>query len=88
MVEIKELPVITDDDATIKAALAVAHIPSLVCSLVHLTGNAELVKGDIRPVFEFFGDPQGGLTQEQQQNFRDLAFLRMRYCLRCYRRSP
>ncbi|MCZ6502087.1 MAG: NAD(P)/FAD-dependent oxidoreductase, partial [Gammaproteobacteria bacterium] len=74
MVEIKALPVITDDDETIKAALAVAHIPSLVCSLVHLTGNAELVKGDIRPVFEFFGDPQGGLTQEQQQHFRDLAF--------------
>lgn len=74
MVELKGLPVITDDDETIKAALKDAHIPSLVCSLVHLTGNADLVRGDIRPVFEFFGDPQGGLTEEQQQNFRALAF--------------
>ena len=74
MVELKGLPVITDDDETIKAALKDAHIPSLVCSLVHLTGDADLVRGDIRPVFEFFGDPQGGLTEEQQQNFRALAF--------------
>ena len=75
MVELKGLPVITDDDETIKAALKDAHIPSLVCSLVHLTGDADLVRGDIRPVFEFFGDPQGGLTEEQQQNFRALRLM-------------
>ena len=74
MVDILELPVIRDTDETIKAALKEAHIPSLVCSLVHMTGDQELVRGDIRPTLELFGDPQGGLTEEQQQHFRDLAF--------------
>ena len=69
MVDILELPVIKDTDETIKAALKEAHIPSLVCSLVHMTGDPELVRGDIRPTLELFGDPQGGLTEEQQQPF-------------------
>lgn len=74
MVDVLALPVITDSDETIRVALKEAHIPSLVCSLVHMTGDAQLVRGDIRPILEFFGDPQGGLTEDQQQHFRDIAF--------------
>ncbi len=74
MVANPDIPTVSDEDEVIRQALMDAHIPSLVCSLVHMTGRADLVRGDIRPVFEFFGDPQGGLTGEQQQEIRDLAF--------------
>ncbi len=74
MVKLRELPTITDDDETIRAALKEAHIPSLVCSLVHMTGDMSLVNGDIRPVFDFFGDPQGGLSEDHQEHLRELAF--------------
>ena len=32
---------------------------------MHVTGDASLVSGDIKPVYDFFGDGQGGLTPEQ-----------------------
>jgi hypothetical protein len=40
---------ITEDDAAIAAALERASIPTLLVSLVHVTGEAELVRGDVRP---------------------------------------
>ena len=36
-------------DAEIRAALADAHIPSLLLSLVHIWGNLDTIRGDIRP---------------------------------------
>ncbi|MGZ5940367.1 MAG: flavin-containing monooxygenase [Rhizomicrobium sp.] len=56
---------ITETDAAIKAAIDEAHLPSLIAALVHVTGDAGLVTGDIKPVYDFFGDGQGGLTAEQ-----------------------
>jgi 4-hydroxyacetophenone monooxygenase len=64
---------ITDDDRRIEAALEEAHIPSLMCALVHLTGDASLLRGDIRPVSTFLGDPQGGIGEAQQARVRALA---------------
>src|SRR5512135_839694 len=56
---------ITENDAAIAAAIEQAHLPSLIAALVHITGDESLVTGDIKPVYDFFGDGQGGLTPEQ-----------------------
>ena len=37
---------ITDDDATIAAALEDVSIPTLMLSLVHMTGDPSLIRGD------------------------------------------
>ena len=64
---------ITDDDQTIRTALEDAHIPSLMAALVHLTGEMDVLRGDIKIETNFFGDPQGGVTEEQQAHVRALA---------------
>lgn len=65
---------IIDGDAYIKAAIRDAHLPSLMVALVHLTGDASHLKPEWRPVYDFFGDGQGGLPQEAQVEVRRLAF--------------
>ncbi len=57
---------ITEDDAFIAAALEEAHLPSLIAAMVHLTGDASALDGDIKPVYDFFGDGQGGLSDAQR----------------------
>ncbi len=66
-------PIEADDD-TIRAALADAHIPSLMNALVHLTGDADIIRGDIQPESGFLVDPQGGISEEDQQGVRRRAF--------------
>ena len=58
---------------TIRAALAEAHIPSVMASLVHLTGDTSHLRPDWRPVYDFFGDGQGGLPDEVQADLRNRA---------------
>ncbi|TDJ24671.1 MAG: NAD(P)/FAD-dependent oxidoreductase [Gammaproteobacteria bacterium] len=70
----QQTPSFTDDDAIIKAALEEAHIPTLMNCLVHLTGDAQIIRGEIRPVLEFFGDAQGGISEAQQAGIRARAF--------------
>ncbi|MEQ9004638.1 MAG: NAD(P)/FAD-dependent oxidoreductase [Pseudomonadales bacterium] len=64
---------VTERDDELEHALTAAHIPSLMCAMVHLTGDPGLMRGDIRPSSEFFGDPQGGLTEAQQARVRAMA---------------
>jgi 4-hydroxyacetophenone monooxygenase len=64
---------ITEDDAAIEAALAEAHVPSLIAALVHLTGDPSILRGEARPSAEFFGDPQAGITEAQQAEVRAKA---------------
>ena len=64
---------IHDDDARISEALRDAHLPSLIAALVHITGDTSLVTGDIKPVYDFFGDGQGGLSEEQKDRVKTLA---------------
>ena len=66
-------PIEADDD-TIRAALEDAHIPSLMNALVHLTGDADIIRGDIQPESGFLVDPQGGISEEDQQEVRQRAF--------------
>ena len=64
---------IKDDDATIAKAIEEAHLPSLIAALVHVTGDASLIRGDIKPVYDFFGDGQGSLTPEQSKRVKGEA---------------
>lgn len=66
-------PIDADDD-TIRAALEDAHIPSLMNALVHLTGDADIIRGDIQPESGFLVDPQGGIAEEDQARVREQAF--------------
>jgi 4-hydroxyacetophenone monooxygenase len=59
---------------TIDEALAAAHLPTLVASLVHLTGDASLVGRDRWPVYDFFGDSRtGGYSDDRQAEIRARA---------------
>ncbi len=78
-VQYRDHPKITASDDEIRQALAEAHIPSLMCALVHLTGDMAIVRGDIHPVSEFFGDPQGGINEEEQAHMRELALQALRH---------
>ncbi len=64
---------IKDDDATIRKALEDAHLPSLIAALVHITGDASPIRGDIKPLYDFFGDGQGSLTPEQCERTKTQA---------------
>ena len=59
--------------ADLDAVLAEAHLPSLMMALVHLTGNTDHLTEARRPVYEMFGDGQGGLPQAEQAAVRALA---------------
>ena len=46
----------------IAAALRHANVPTLMMSLIHLTGDASLLDGPIRPRPAMMGDVEGGLS--------------------------
>jgi 4-hydroxyacetophenone monooxygenase len=62
----------TDDDATIAATLDDVSVPALLCSLVHMTGDAGWIRGGIQPRIAMSLDIQGGMPAE------DLAEARRR----------
>jgi 4-hydroxyacetophenone monooxygenase len=64
---------ITDDDATIGAMLADLSVPTLMLSLVHMTGDAEWIRGAIQPQGLFLNEVQGFIPEEMQADARRLA---------------
>lgn len=66
------------DDQAIEAALREAHIPSLLMSLIHLTGDAGLLETVPRPDFSMIGDPQGGIPADKQEEVRRRAHAALR----------
>ena len=64
---------ITDDDETIAAALEDVSIPALMCSMVHLTGNPEWVRGELRPAGLFLNEYQGFMDEEAKADARRRA---------------
>ncbi|MBV8978869.1 MAG: NAD(P)/FAD-dependent oxidoreductase [Alphaproteobacteria bacterium] len=62
-----------DRSAEVEWALKDAHIPSLMMALVHLTGDASHLTPEMKPVYDFFGDGQGGFSEEKRQWVRDKA---------------
>ncbi|WP_426570889.1 flavin-containing monooxygenase [Aquihabitans sp. McL0605] len=64
---------ITDDDATIAAALEDVSVPTLLVSLVHLTGDASILDGPHRPVGNYLNEVQGFMSPEDQASARAFA---------------
>jgi len=65
---------ITEDDDSIRRSLEDAFVPALIPALAQLTGDMSILRDDLRPPGYMPGMVQGGLTEEQQQKAKDLAF--------------
>ena len=64
---------ITDDDATIASALEDVSIPTLMLSMVHMTGDAEIIRGELRPQGLFLNEVQGYMSEEDKAEVRRRA---------------
>ncbi len=64
---------ITEPDEIIEAALEEANIPALMVSLVHVTGDMNIIRGGIRPHARVLGDPYVGITEAQRATVRAQA---------------
>lgn len=71
------LPII-EDDAFLARALERASIPTLMMSLIHLTGDTSLLDGPIRPGAAMMGDVDGGLTEDDKATIRARALEALR----------
>ena len=70
---VREIEPIVESDAEIRAALAEAEVPPLLPALAYLTGDLTLLREHLRPDPLLLGMPQGGLTEEQLAEARELA---------------
>ena len=61
----------SDDD--IAAALLDVSIPTLMLSLVHMSGDPEIIRGRLKPAGLFLNEVQGYMTEEDQAEVRALA---------------
>jgi 4-hydroxyacetophenone monooxygenase len=69
-----ELPVTdADTDEVIAAALERASIPTLMMSIIHLTGDTSLLDGPLKPGPVIMGEVQGGLGEEEKASVRARA---------------
>jgi len=60
-------------DEDIALALADLSIPTLMLSLVHMSGDPELIRGRLRPAGLFLNEVQGYMTEEDKAEVRALA---------------
>ncbi len=63
----------TTSDAEIEQALLDVSIPTLMLSLVHMTGDVELIRGRLKPAGLFLNEVQGYMTEEDKAEVRALA---------------
>ncbi len=63
----------TTSDAEIAAALLDVSIPTLVMSLVHMTGDPELIRGRLKPAGLFLNEVQGYMSEDDKAEVRTLA---------------
>ncbi len=64
---------IRDDDAAIAAALEDVSIPALLMSMVHMSGDASLLRGSLRPQGVFLNEVQGFMSEEDKAAVRAQA---------------
>jgi 4-hydroxyacetophenone monooxygenase len=64
---------ITESDEEIRAYLADAEIPPLLPAIAYITGDRSVLKPGLAPDPLLAGMPQGGLTEEQQAEVREIA---------------
>jgi 4-hydroxyacetophenone monooxygenase len=74
-------PPITEDDAFLADALEHASVSTLMLSIIHLTGDASLLSGAMRPQRPLPGDTDGGLSDADKAAVRKMAL----DALRAYR---
>lgn len=63
----------SDDDATIAAMLEDVSIPTLMMSMMHMSGDYGLLDGDLRPQGSFINEIQGFMSPEDQAEVREAA---------------
>ncbi len=66
------IPFDTSDEAIAETLLDVS-IPTLVMSLVHMTGDEQLLRGDLKPAGLFLNEVQGFMSEEDKKAVRELA---------------
>ena len=64
---------ITDDDATIAAALEDVSIPTLLVSMVHLTGDPSWIRSELKPQGLFLNEVQGYMSEPDKAEARRRA---------------
>jgi len=64
---------IPDDDALIASALEHASIPTLMMSMIHMSGDTSLLDGPIRPAGVYINEYQGYMTEEDKAAIRSQA---------------
>jgi 4-hydroxyacetophenone monooxygenase len=69
---------ITDDDDTIAAYLEDLSVPTLMASMVHLTGDPAWIRGRVKPLGIFLNEVQGFLPVEDQALVRAQALKAIR----------
>jgi 4-hydroxyacetophenone monooxygenase len=75
-----EAPIV-EDDAFLATTLQSASVPTLMMSIIHLTGDARLLRGPVRPAPPGWGDTDGGMSAGDKAAMRALGL----EALRAYR---
>jgi 4-hydroxyacetophenone monooxygenase len=70
---IKDIAKITESDDELRAILLDAELPPLLPALAYATGDMSLLRENLKPDPLLFAMPQGGLTEEQQAEVREIA---------------
>jgi 4-hydroxyacetophenone monooxygenase len=63
----------TTSDEEIAAALLDVSIPTLILSLVHMSGDPDLIRGALKPAGLFLNEVQGYMSEQDKASARDLA---------------
>lgn len=63
----------TTSDAEIAEALLDVSIPTLLLTLVHMSGDPELIRGALRPAGVFLNEVQGYMSEQDKAAVRELA---------------
>src|SRR3979490_1773432 len=63
----------TTSDVQIAEALLDVSIPTLMLSLVHMSGDPELIRGRLKPAGLFLNEVQGYMTEENRAEARPPA---------------
>jgi 4-hydroxyacetophenone monooxygenase len=63
----------TTPDKEIAEVLLDVSIPTLMLSLVHMTGDPELIRGDLKPAGLFLNEVQGFMSEEDKAAVRKIA---------------
>ena len=64
---------IPEDDATIAAALQDASIPTLLMSMIHMSGDPSVLDGALRPAGAYINEYQGYMSEEDKAAVRARA---------------